>query len=370
MRVLAYREPGALVLEERPLPHPGDGEAVLRVEACAICGTDLRIASGAHAAYDHGAGRIPGHELAGTIVEAGRGARAVPGERVFVAPNYGCGQCRWCRGGKVNLCVKPRAIGITEDGGFSEYLLLPSDLVAQGNLLPAGSTAGAGAVALAEPLACALRGSRVCRIAEGDVVLVYGAGPVGLMHVALARLAGASVVVCSRNSERLKRALAWGATSTHGSDPGELRAALAAAGACGGADVVIVAAPAPLAQRQAIEMAAPGGRVNFFAGLPRGRSTAELDTNLIHYRELLVTGTTASTNAECREALSLILDGRIDVGSLIDATFGLGSARDAFELARSGRAMKVVIGAGARCGADTQDSGPRETAPTETVGES
>lgn len=367
MRVLAYREPGALVLEERPLPHPGDGEAVLRVDACAVCGTDLRIASGAHAAYRHGAGRIPGHELAGTIAEAGQGARAVPGERVFVAPNYGCGRCRWCAGGQVNLCVKARAIGITEDGGFSEYLLLPGDLVAQGNLLPTGGTADARAMALAEPLACALRGSRVCRIAEGDVVLVYGAGPVGLMHVALARLAGASVVVCSSNPERRSRALSWGAVSAHGGDPGELRTALDAAGASAGADAVIVAAPAPLVQRQAIEMAAPGGRVNFFAGLPRGRSAVELDTNLVHYKELIVTGTTASTNAACREALSLILDGQVDTGSLIDATFGLGSARDAFELARSGRAMKVVIEPGAHSGADAQASAAHETTGAGTV---
>ena len=351
MRAFAYRETCELVLEERPQPHPGDGEVVLRMDACAICGTDLRIASGAHAAYRDGTGRVPGHEVVGTVAEVGRGAKAVVGEQVFVAPNYGCNQCRWCGRGQVNLCAEPRAIGITEDGGFSEYLLLPSSLVAQGNLLPAGGTGNAGAVALAEPLACALRGSRACHITEGDVVVVYGAGPVGLMHVALARLAGATVVVCSRNPDRRRRALAWGAASTHGSDPGELRAALDTLGASRGADAVIVAAPAPLAQCQAIELAAPGGRVNFFAGLPRDCSTAQLDTNLIHYKELIITGTTASTNAECREALSLILSGQVDTRSLIDAAFGLASARKAFELAQSGRVMKVVIESAARSGA-------------------
>ncbi|MGA3218273.1 MAG: alcohol dehydrogenase catalytic domain-containing protein [Acidimicrobiales bacterium] len=354
MKVLAYRGPGSLVVEERPQPHPGRGEALLQVDACSICGTDVRIANGSHRAYADALGRVPGHEVVGTVVEVGEGARAGTGERVFVAPNYGCGHCAACRLGQVNMCEEPRAIGITEDGGFAEYLLLPKDLVDQGNLLPfvasAGSGASAtgeldvGAVALAEPLACALRGSRACRIGEGDVVLVYGAGPVGLFHLALARLAGAgAVVVCEPNPERRRRALSWGATSAHGADFDELRAALVSAGAPKGANAVIVAAPVPAAQAQALELAGPWGRVNFFAGLARGHSRAELDTNLIHYKELVVTGTTASTNEECRDALNLIVEGRVDAGSLVEARFDLASAAAAFELAASGKAMKVLV---------------------------
>ena len=182
-------------------------------------------------------------------------------------------------------------------------------------------------MALAEPLACALRGSRACRIGEGDVVLVYGAGPVGLFHLALARLAGAgAVVVCEPNAERRRRALAWGATSAHDADFDELRAALASAGAPKGANAVIVAAPVPAAQAQALELAGPWGRVNFFAGLARGHSRVELDTNLVHYKELVVTGTSASTNEECRAALDLIVEGRVDAGSLVEARFDLASA--------------------------------------------
>jgi L-iditol 2-dehydrogenase len=106
---------------------------------------------------------------------------------------------------------------------------------------------------------------------------------------------------------------------------------------------VVVAAPVAVAQSQALELAGPQGRVNFFAGLPRERSKIELDSNLIHYKELVVTGTTGSTNDECRSALDLIVDGRVDVASLIDARFDLASAEAAFELAASGRALKVVI---------------------------
>ncbi len=350
MKVLAYRGPGRLVLEERPRPEPGPGEALLAVAACSICGTDLRIAAGSHRAYADALGRVPGHEVVGTVVEVGAGAGVGTGERVFVAPNYGCLHCRACRRGQVNLCEQPRAIGITEDGGFAEYLLLRKDLVDQGNLLTFGAGPVArpgpavGVVALAEPLACALRGSRACRIGEGDVVLVYGAGPIGLFHVALARLAGAgAVVVCEPNPERRQRALSWGATSAHDAGGDGLRSALAAAGAPQGADVVVVAAPVPAAQSQALELAGPWGRVNFFAGLARGHSRVELDTNLVHYKELVVTGTTASTNEECRAALDLIVEGRLDVGSLVEARFDLASAAAAFDLAASGQALKVLV---------------------------
>jgi L-iditol 2-dehydrogenase len=364
MKVLAYRGPGSLVLEERPRPEPGPGEALLAVEACSICGTDLRIAAGSHRAYADALGRVPGHEVVGTVAEVGAGAGVGTGERVFVAPNYGCLHCRACRRGQVNLCEHPRAIGITEDGGFAEYLLLRKDLVDQGNLLTFGGATVAGTgpaaevpgsagarpgldvavVALAEPLACALRGSRACRIGEGDVVLVYGAGPIGLFHVALARLAGAgAVVVCEPNPERRQRALSWGATSAHDAGADGLRSALAAAGAPQGADVVVVAAPVPAAQSQALELAGPWGRVNFFAGLARGHSRVELDTNLVHYKELVVTGTTASTNEECRAALDLIVEGRLDAGSLVEARFDLASAAAAFDLAASGQALKVLV---------------------------
>jgi len=344
MHALAYRGAGRLVLEERPVPVPGDGEAVVHVDACSICGTDLRIAAGAHRAYAEPNGRVPGHELAGTIATVGPGVALHEGDAVFVAPNYGCGRCPACRRGQVNLCETPHALGITDDGAFADYTLLPRELIAQGNVMAAPGERDAGAVALVEPLACVLRGSRACGIGAGDTVLVFGAGPIGLLHVAVARAAGAAdVLVSEPNPERRARALDWGAASAHGTDRAELRHALAEAGAPAGADAVVVAAPVADAQRAALELAAPGGRINFFAGLPRGDSRIELDTNLVHYRELVVTGTSANTNDDCRAALDLVLEGRIDTASLIDARFALDSAADAFALAGSGRALKVVI---------------------------
>jgi L-iditol 2-dehydrogenase len=341
---LVYREGASLALETRARPRPGPGAALVRVEACAICGTDLRIAAGGHRAYRDGSGRVPGHEVVGTVVEAGAGCQVPVGQRVFVAPNYGCGVCRPCRAGLVNLCATPRALGITEDGGFAEFVVVGAELVDQGNLIPVPDGPDAGALALAEPMACAWRGSQALHIGPEDVVLVFGSGPIGLLHMGLARLAGATAIVaCDPNRARLELARQWGATQVASGGEGELRAALGAVGANAGPDVVIVAAPVAAAQQQAVALAAPRGRVNFFAGLPSGRSEVPLDTNLVHYKELVVTGTTASNNASCRAAVDLILTGKVATASLIEARLPLASALDGFELARSGQSMKVVV---------------------------
>jgi L-iditol 2-dehydrogenase len=337
VRALVYHGPGDLRIESRPDREPGPGEALLRVEACGICGTDLRIASGAHRAYPDGTVRVPGHEIAGRLEAVGDGVDLPAGASAFVAPNIGCGHCRECRAGRVNLCRTPRALGITEDGGFAEFVLLEQSLVDQGNVLVVDDAPDMAALALVEPLACALRGSNSCRIAEGDVVVIAGAGPVGLMHLQLARLRNPRAVIVSEPAAaRRAEAARFGADVTV--EPADLADAVG-----GGADVVITAAPAPAAQQQALELAAPGARINFFGGLPRDGSRVALDTNLIHYRELVVTGTTANTTEDCREALELVTSGRVDTAGLVGDREPLDAATEAFAAAESGERLKVVI---------------------------
>lgn len=281
--------------------------------------------------------RVPGHEIAGRLEAAGDGVDLPVGASAFIAPNIGCGHCRECRAGRVNLCRTPRALGITDDGGFAEFVLLDRALVSQGNVLVVEDGRDMAALALVEPLACALRGSKACRIAEGEVVVITGAGPVGLMHLQLARLRNpATVIVSEPSAARRAEAARFGADMTV--EPADLAEA-----AGGGADVIITAAPAPGAQRQALELAAPGARINFFGGLPRDSSRVELDTNLIHYRELVVTGTTANTTEDCRDALELVVSGRVDTAGLIGGREPLARSADAFATARSGERLKVVI---------------------------
>jgi L-iditol 2-dehydrogenase len=337
LRALVYHGVDDLRVEERRDREPGPGEALLRVEACGICGTDLRIAAGAHRAYPEGTVRVPGHEIAGRLEAVGDGVDLPVGASAFVAPNIGCGHCPECRAGRVNLCRTPRALGITDDGGFAEFVLLDEALVSQGNVLLVEDGRDMAALALVEPLACALRGSKACRIADGDVVVIVGAGPVGLMHLQLARLRNPDrVIVSEPNPARRAEAERFGADVTV--EPGQLAEAVG-----DGADVIVTAAPAPAAQRQALELAAPNARINFFGGLPRDRSQVELDTNLIHYRELVVTGTTANTTEDCREALELVVSGRVDTVGLVGDREPLDAAGDAFATARAGERLKVVI---------------------------
>ena len=344
MNALVYYGPGDLRLEERPPLKPGPHEAVLRVRACGICGTDLRILSGAHRAYPEGTVRVPGHEMAGVIVARGQQVDMPEGTAAFVAPNIGCGVCAPCRAGHANLCRQPQALGITRDGAFAEEVLLPAQLLAQGNVLPVPEPFDAGAVALVEPLACVLRGARACAIAAGDLVLIIGAGPIGLLHLRVARLRAArAIIVSAHGAERRARALAWGAD--HVIDPvaEPLEDVIAGLSSGQGADVIIVAAPDPRAQAQAVGLAAARGRINFFAGLPKDRSHITIDANAIHYKELVVTGATANTTEDCREALALVTSGQIDTAGLISARFVLGESSAAFAAVRSGEALKVVL---------------------------
>jgi L-iditol 2-dehydrogenase len=342
MRALVYRGPGELRVEERPLPEPAPGELLLRVDACGICGTDLRIASGRHRAYQDGTERVPGHEIAGTVAAAGDGVELTEGTRAFVAPNVGCGRCPACRAGQVNLCRDMEALGITRDGGFAEYVLVRRDMVDQGNVLTLEEPADPAAIALVEPLACALRGSKACGIQPGDVVVIAGAGPIGLMHLRLALLAEPAVVIVSEPSPtRREEAARSGAHVAV--EPGALADAVRESSNGNGADVVITAAPSAPAQQQALELAAPLGRINFFGGLPSDASAVTLDTNLIHYRELVVTGTSANTTEDCREALELVLSGRVDTGALVGDRRPLDDALGAFEAAASAAVPKVVI---------------------------
>jgi L-iditol 2-dehydrogenase len=348
MKALVYHGPGHLMLEDVPDPKPGAGEAVLKVQACGICGTDLRIEAGSHRAYGPGTVRTPGHEIAGTIVEAGPDTELRVGATAFVAPNIGCGRCRMCRprgGGteRVNLCVRARALGITENGAMAEYVLLPRDLVEQGNVLPISDGADPAALALVEPLACVLRGSKAVDVREGDVVLICGAGPIGLLHLQVARLRRpAAIVVSEPGQERREKAAAWGAD--HVVDPAneDLSRLISEVSVGRGADVIIVAAPSPKAQEQSVRLAAPGGRINLFGGLPSG-SSITFDSNPIHYKELIVTGTTANSNADCREALGLFLSGALDTLPLISRRLALSESREAFDAARSGQSLKVVF---------------------------
>jgi L-iditol 2-dehydrogenase len=345
MTAVVYHGPNDLRIEEVAQPLPGPGELLLRVEAASICGTDLRIYHGAHRKYPPGTVRIPGHEMVGSIVAWGVGARGyTEGQRVFVAPNWGCGHCRQCISGNNNRCAEYGAIGISVDGAFAEYLRVPAPAVLQGCVMPVGAGVDAAEAALIEPFACVLRGQAPLQIRPGDRVLVIGAGPIGQMHMLLARLSGARMVLVSDLSpvrrELAKQAGADRVNDLRGEDLETLVQEITDGD---GMEVVIVAAPAHAAMEQAVRLAGIGGRINFFGGLPKDRPVIQMDANLIHYKELLVTGTTACSTADCRRSAEILSSGKIDLSSLVSQRFPLELALEAFAAAENQSSLKIVL---------------------------
>lgn len=346
MRALVYRGPGALRVENRGSTVLGPGEARVRVESAGLCGTDVRIFKGQHGAYADVTDRVPGHEIVGRLVELGEGAAPTPplGTRVFLAPNFGCGECAFCLRGAENLCRSTQALGITRDGGFAEEVVVPAPAVRSGNVIALADDQDPSAATLIEPLACVVRGQEKVGLGAGDTVYVAGAGPVGLLHVALARARGASLVVCAdRSATRRAAAERAGAEVTFDWSTTDPEAALADLTQGGGIDVVVAAAPSHDLQAQSLRIAAPSGRVLLFAGLPKSRPTVELDTNLIHYKELLVTATTASSLLDCTEAARLLASELDDLGWVVTDRFALEDAEVAAARAQDRGALKVVI---------------------------
>ena len=246
--------------------------------------------------------------------------------------------------GKIILCANYEALGITLDGAFAEFLRIPAPFVEQGNLMPFPDALDGAAVALAEPFACVLRGQRALNVGGGDVVLILGAGPIGAMHALAAKAAGAErILVSDLMPARLTMAARMGADRVVNVREVSLADVVAAETEGRGADVVVVAAGVREAMESAPQLAAINGRINFFAGLGAGDTVVRLDSNLIHYRELIVTGTSACSTDDCRRSLELISSGKVDLGPLISARLGLDRIKEAFDLARGGNALKVVL---------------------------
>lgn len=345
MKAAVYHGPNDLRVTTRPIPAIGPDEALLKVISAGICGTDLRILHGGHSQYPDGTVRIPGHEVVGEIAAVGEAVNGLEvGQSFFIAPNMGCGHCKQCMTGNNNRCANYQAFGVTMDGAFAEYMRLPAAAIAQGNLIPIGPEVDPAAAALIEPFACVLRGQDAVDVRRGDVALIVGAGPIGVMHIMLARLRGASRVIVSELMDaRLQQALDAGADVVVNPLHEDLKAVVMGESDGAGADVIITAAPAHVAQEQALDLAAIGGRINFFGGLPKDHPTVQFNSNIVHYKELLVTGTTACSTANCHDAAALVRSGRVDLTPLISARYPLEEAVAAFAKAEDRTSLKIVI---------------------------
>lgn len=345
MLAVVYHGSNDLRVEDVPVPKIGAGELLVKVISASICGTDLRIFHGNHRMYPPGTIRIPGHEVVGTIAEVGSEVKNYSiGQRVFCAPNTGCGHCAQCITGNNNLCADYEALGVTLNGGFAEYVKISAKSVQQGNVIPVSQSVDPAVAALMEPFACVVRGQNTLRIKPGEIVLVIGAGPIGVMHTKLAKARGAGRVIVSEPIlDRAEQAVRMGADRVVDPVSKDLKAVLDEESLGRGADVIIVAAPVHAAQENALELAAISGRINFFGGLPKDRPTINFDSNLVHYKELMVTGTTACSTADCWQAAQIVNSGLVDLSDIISQRFPLKDAVNAFVAAEDRKSLKIVL---------------------------
>jgi len=345
MKAAVFESLDRMVVREVPDPVlPDEHSLILKVESCAVCGSDIRI-------YHHGNPRvIPpqviGHEVAGRVIAVGSAVtRFKVGDRLATGADVPCGECRWCREGLANNCATNYAIGYQFPGGFAEYMPLNAITVRHGAVHHIPPVLSYDQATLAEPLACCINGLELARIALGDTVVVIGAGPAGCMLMRLARSFGATrVLAVQRSRRRVEQALHLGgadeAFCVEDDDP-----VVAVRRATGeeGADVVITANSSPETHAQAVQMVRNRGRVNFFGGLPKGSPPISLDTNLVHYKELLLTGSHGSVPRQHRLALDLLAAGTIRAQDFITHVFPLDEIGAAFAAAEGHAGMKVVV---------------------------
>ena len=325
------------------IPTLPEGGLLLRVQSCAICGADVRTFH-----YGHRSRQPPwilGHEIAGQVIQVADGVKKPRvGDRVTVAAAVPCGQCRYCVRGWRNMCTLVKAHGNHYPGGFAEYMAVMPEVIEQGAVNRIPDHVSYDEAAITEPLACVINGQDLLNVSLGDTAVVVGAGPIGCMHVEVARARGATRIIHTElQTSRLEQAEAFGAEGYINSsleDPVERVRELTDGE---GADVVIVACPSKEAQEQALQMTAARARISLFGGLPKSDPYIRFDSNIVHYKEITVYGAFTSSPEQNQSALGLIGAGRINTKALITHKLPLADLVKGIEIIERGEGLKVVV---------------------------
>jgi len=334
MKSVVFYEANRLAVEDRPVPEIGGCDALVKVHACGICGTDIHILHGEHIVKFP---VIPGHELSGEVVEVGSDVTSLHvGDRVTVDPNIVDNTCHFCRRGEIHLCENLTAVGVNFDGGFAEFCRVPA---VQAYKVP--DEVGLDEAAMAEPIACCIHGIDRANVVPGSTVVVLGAGSIGLLLVQLARIAGARWILVSEPDER-KRRLAAGFGADVLVNPFEQDVFAEVFGSTRvGADTVIESAGRLETAELAPKLARRGGTILQF-GVVSPNQHAKIAPYDVYYKELTIRGSFVNPFTHGR-AVELLASKQVDVMPLITHRFPLDDAAEALEMARSKDAVKVLL---------------------------
>ena len=344
MKAVRFHAPGKIKLEDISIPQIGPEEILVKVKVALTCGTDVKM-------YKRGHPKVNppitmGHEFSGTVTEVGKKVanQFRTGDRVAVANSAPCNSCFFCKTGKPNLCehILETLIGFSVDGAYAEYIRVPAPIVKQ-NTYVVPKNVSFEEAALLEPLACAINGSDAANISLGDTVLILGSGPIGLIHLQLAKLKGASkVIVTDLQAERLKIASNLGADAViDASKEDQLSRVKEITGGLG-ADIVIEAVGLPQTWELAFQMTRKAGTTLFFGGCPSGAKVS-LDTERIHYEDLTLKGVFHHTPVSVLKAFRLITSGRFNGKPFITEKMPLSELESALLKMSRGECVKIAI---------------------------
>ncbi len=339
---VVYYAPGDIRVEQVPMPANGVDELLLRVDACAVCGTDLKSMLSGNPRIQ--APRVMGHEFTGIIEKVGDSVEGFAvGERVVMATSVSCGDCYYCKKGHHNLCQELAPMGFSYEGGMAEYLVLPERAIRNGHVVKVPGNVKAEYAALAEPISCAVNCCENCDIQNGDTVVVIGAGPMGILNAGVAREMGAGkIIMAELNPARLEQCEPFADLLVNPTTE-DLEQLVKDETQGIGADVVIVAAPAAAPQEQALSIVRKQGTVCLFASLPVGRSMLTIDSRILHYGEIKLVGSSDSTPAHVARAVEMIAGGTLRTDLLVTHVLPLDGIFEAYELMKSGESLRVVL---------------------------
>jgi len=318
------------------LPEPTGGDLVIKVVACGVCGSDLRMYyTGPTPRY-----KVPvvlGHEISAQVVKVGPNVKDFQvGEHVALAPLIPCMHCPACVRGEDNLCANNIVIGTTVDGGFSEQMYIPEAMLNAGGLVKAPAGVDVNEFTMAETLACCLHGLRLIPYTIGQRVLIIGDGPIGLSFLQLAHMMGAAFVATSgRRAYRRHLALSLGADAAVDAAEGNLTSQFKQP-----FDIVIISNSDINTVSMAFGLIRPGGHILLFSGYTYG-TTLNIDPNIVHYRELQIHGSIDATVRDFNDAVNLFPHLRMK--ELISDSFPLDEIVSAFHYAKNAEVVKVIV---------------------------
>jgi 2-desacetyl-2-hydroxyethyl bacteriochlorophyllide A dehydrogenase len=337
MIAVVFREVGkGIALEEVAAPNlTGERDVLIRVKECGICGSDLAIMEGRHPSKPP---VILGHELSGEVIGVGKGVTGVaPGDHVVVDPNLSCGLCTPCRLGRRNMCQNMVELGITRNGGFAELLVAPQEFVYK---VDPHLSWKAGA--LVEPLACVIHGFWRTRVKPDETAVVYGAGPMGLIWVAMLKRAGVRKIISVDLAEK-RRAAAKNLGADFTIDPArdDPVAAVQRETDGQGADVAVEMIGRAETVESSVRSVGLGGRV-VIMGVSRKDARAQVAPFELMAKEVEIIGSNANA-AGFIPAIRLLESGLIPVDAIVSHELGIADAQKAFDLCKSGEGLKVLI---------------------------